>query len=56
MAGGWSRLHYEKLNDLYSSAESRLIESKSIRWGGECSTNRKMINTSCGKKILGWFV
>ena len=30
----WRKLHYEELNDLYSSNISRMIKSRRLRWAG----------------------
>jgi hypothetical protein len=34
--GGWRKLHYDELHDLYSfSIVIRMIKSRSMRWRGE---------------------
>jgi hypothetical protein len=35
MTGGWRKLHYEELHNLYSSPSIiRMIKSKRMRWAG----------------------
>ena len=33
----WRKLHYEELNDLYSSNIIRVIKSRRIRWAGHAA-------------------
>jgi hypothetical protein len=38
--GGWRKLHYKELHDLYSSSRIiGIIKSRRMRWLGACSTN-----------------
>jgi hypothetical protein len=36
--GVWRKLHYEELNDLYSSNIIRMIKSRRIRWAGHVAS------------------
>jgi hypothetical protein len=36
--GDWRKLHYEELNDLYSSNIIRMIKSKKRRWAGHVAS------------------
>jgi len=36
--GDWRKLHYEELNDLYSSNIIRMIKSRRIRWVGHVAS------------------
>jgi hypothetical protein len=45
VAGGWRRLHTEKLYNLYASPNIvRVIKSRRMRWAGQIPRMRGMIN------------
>jgi hypothetical protein len=43
--GGWTRLHYEELHNLYASPDIiRVIKSRRIRWAGHVARMGDMRN------------
>jgi len=38
VTGEWRKVHYEELNDLYSSNIIRMIKSRRIRWAGHVAS------------------
>jgi len=61
VTGEWRRLHYEELNDLYSSPNIvRVIKSRKMRWAGhvarmgeERGAYRVLVGKPEGKRPLG---
>ena len=61
VTGEWRRLHYEELNDLYSSTNIvRVTKSKRMRWAGhvarmgeERGVYRVLVGKPEGKRSLG---
>ena len=57
VTGEWSRLHIEKLNDLYSSPNFvRVIKSRRMRWAGHVARmgeERGVYRVLVGKEITG---
>jgi hypothetical protein len=61
VTGGWRKLHYEELHDLYSPPSiSRIIKSRRMRWAGHVArmgekTNvyRLLVRKPEGKRPLG---
>jgi hypothetical protein len=53
--GGWRKLHYRKLRDLYSLPSTiRMIKSKRIRWAGhvaEMGEKRNAYRLYVGKQV-----
>jgi hypothetical protein len=61
VTGGWRKLHYEELHNLYSSPSIiRMVNSRRMRWAGHVARNGEKRNTYRilvgkpeGKRLLG---
>jgi hypothetical protein len=58
--GDWRRLHKQKVNDLYSTPNIRVIKSRRMRWAGHVSRMRErrgayriLVGRREGKRPLG---
>jgi hypothetical protein len=63
--GGWKKLHYEELRDLYSLASIiRIIKSRRMRWAGHVAQRvekkrnmyRLLVGKPEGKRPLGGWI